>query len=174
MRSPSLAHHRSAARVSRSAGPVSMNGRCFTRQPSAAARMCPPSSRPSPEPPAVRAVRYLPAPRWRLTPMRHFSTVEVTCPRPEVALATLNRPEMLNAMNEQMIGEIEQLCREVEATPQIRVLVLAGAGRAFSSGLDLAEADRLSSAAPTERLQVCRRGRRAVTQGSPSSQTGIA
>ncbi len=106
--------------------------------------------------------------------MRHFSTVEVTSPRPEVTLATLNRPELLNAMNEQMIGEIEQLCREVDATSAIRVLVLAGAGRAFSSGLDMAEADRLISAEPADRLAILTRWSRSVTMASQISKPVIA
>jgi 2-(1,2-epoxy-1,2-dihydrophenyl)acetyl-CoA isomerase len=53
-----------------------------------------------------------------------------------IVTLTLNRPESLNAMNEAMMGEIERLLIELEADPAVRVVVLTGAGRAFSSGGD--------------------------------------
>jgi 2-(1,2-epoxy-1,2-dihydrophenyl)acetyl-CoA isomerase len=48
----------------------------------------------------------------------------------------LNRPETLNAMNEAMMGEIERILIELEADASVRVVILTGAGRAFSSGGD--------------------------------------
>jgi 2-(1,2-epoxy-1,2-dihydrophenyl)acetyl-CoA isomerase len=56
--------------------------------------------------------------------------------RDGIATLTLNRPETLNAMNEAMMGEFERLLVEVEADATVRVVVLTGAGRAFSSGGD--------------------------------------
>jgi 2-(1,2-epoxy-1,2-dihydrophenyl)acetyl-CoA isomerase len=53
-----------------------------------------------------------------------------------VATLTLNRPESLNAMNEAMMGEIERILVELETDAAVRVVVLTGAGRAFSSGGD--------------------------------------
>src|SRR5258705_6268497 len=53
-----------------------------------------------------------------------------------IATLTLNRPETLNAMNEAMMGEIERILIELEADTAVRVVVLTGAGRAFSSGCD--------------------------------------
>jgi 2-(1,2-epoxy-1,2-dihydrophenyl)acetyl-CoA isomerase len=53
-----------------------------------------------------------------------------------IATLTLNRPESLNAMNEAMMGEIERILIELEADTAVRVVVLTGAGRAFSSGGD--------------------------------------
>jgi len=50
-----------------------------------------------------------------------------------IATLTLNRPETLNAMNEAMMGEIERILIELEADTAVRVVVLTGAGRAFSS-----------------------------------------
>jgi 2-(1,2-epoxy-1,2-dihydrophenyl)acetyl-CoA isomerase len=49
---------------------------------------------------------------------------------------TLNRPETLNAMNVAMMAEFERLLLSIEADPAVRVVVLTGAGRAFSSGGD--------------------------------------
>jgi 2-(1,2-epoxy-1,2-dihydrophenyl)acetyl-CoA isomerase len=53
-----------------------------------------------------------------------------------IVTLTLNRPETLNAMNEAMMGEIERILIELEADTAARVVVLTGAGRAFSSGGD--------------------------------------
>jgi 2-(1,2-epoxy-1,2-dihydrophenyl)acetyl-CoA isomerase len=53
-----------------------------------------------------------------------------------IATLTLNRPESLNAMNEPMMAEIERILIELEADPVVRVVILTGAGRAFSSGGD--------------------------------------
>src|SRR5437667_7947861 len=53
-----------------------------------------------------------------------------------IVTLTLNRPETLNAMNEAMMGDIERILIELEADTAVRVVVLTGAGRAFSSGGD--------------------------------------
>jgi 2-(1,2-epoxy-1,2-dihydrophenyl)acetyl-CoA isomerase len=53
-----------------------------------------------------------------------------------IVTLTLNRPETLNAMNEAMMGELERILIELEADTAARVVVLTGAGRAFSSGGD--------------------------------------
>ena len=55
-----------------------------------------------------------------------------------VATLTLNRPDKLNAFNDQMGGEVNAALREVARDAKIRCLVLTGAGRAFSAGEDLA------------------------------------
>ena len=53
------------------------------------------------------------------------------------AVITLNRPEVLNAQNEAMKDELADAFRAADADPDVRVVVLRGAGRAFSSGHDL-------------------------------------
>ena len=53
-----------------------------------------------------------------------------------VVIATLNRPERLNAVSRQMHGELERLPRDLDADPEVRALVITGEGRAFSSGGD--------------------------------------
>jgi len=55
-----------------------------------------------------------------------------------VATLTLNRPESRNAMSPAMGEEIVAAVEQLRADPAVRVVVVTGAGRAFSSGGDLA------------------------------------
>jgi enoyl-CoA hydratase/carnithine racemase len=54
-----------------------------------------------------------------------------------VAVVTLNRPEVMNALNRQMYAELEQAFRELHRDPEVWCIVLTGAGRAFCSGDDV-------------------------------------
>ena len=63
-------------------------------------------------------------------------------------LITLNRPEKLNALNPELCDELNHALREAETDPEVRALVLTGAGGAFSAGEDLAEADGRETAWP--------------------------
>ncbi len=54
-----------------------------------------------------------------------------------IARITLNRPERLNAINNEMPGEIAAAIEEAGADDAVHVIVLAGAGRAFCTGYDL-------------------------------------
>lgn len=57
-----------------------------------------------------------------------------------VARLTLNRPHVLNALSSELVGELHRTLRRVEADHSVRVVLLRGAGRAFSTGHDLADA----------------------------------
>jgi len=60
--------------------------------------------------------------------------------RPHVALVTIRRPEARNAINIEVAATLDRLVREIEASPDIWVVVLTGAGdQAFSAGADLKE-----------------------------------
>ena len=54
-----------------------------------------------------------------------------------VALITLNRPEVLNALSERMKVELIHALKETEEDEGIRVMILTGRGRAFCAGADL-------------------------------------
>src|SRR3954464_10940968 len=55
-----------------------------------------------------------------------------------VARITLNRPERLNALSKLLVDEIVTALAEADADPEVRVVVIAGAGgRAFSAGYDI-------------------------------------
>jgi len=59
--------------------------------------------------------------------------------RDAVAWVTLNRPEHLNAYNVAMRDDLYAILTAIHDDPSIRAMVLAGAGRAFSTGGDLSE-----------------------------------
>jgi len=54
-----------------------------------------------------------------------------------VAGVTFNRPELLNATNVQWVDEFHSVLDEIEAVHGVRVVVLSGSGRSFSTGIDL-------------------------------------
>lgn len=59
--------------------------------------------------------------------------------RGPAAWLTLNRPEKLNAISAEMVGELREGLRRAAADDAVKVVVLTGAGRAFSAGYDIAE-----------------------------------
>ena len=56
-----------------------------------------------------------------------------------VALITIDRPEALNALNSQVLTDLDEVLDRVEADEEIYVAVLTGAGRSFVAGADIAE-----------------------------------
>jgi len=58
---------------------------------------------------------------------------------PRVARMILNRPERMNAINEQMPADIRAAVQWAEANDQVHVIVLEGAGKGFCGGYDLVE-----------------------------------
>jgi 2-(1,2-epoxy-1,2-dihydrophenyl)acetyl-CoA isomerase len=67
-----------------------------------------------------------------------YETIELSV-EDSVAEITLNRPERLNAWNEQFGNELREAILEDAADPAIRAVLITGAGRGFSSGADLKE-----------------------------------
>lgn len=59
-------------------------------------------------------------------------------PRPGVRRLTLNRPEKRNALSNALRGQLFDALEAGDKDPNVRVMVLRGAGKAFSSGYDLA------------------------------------
>ena len=68
--------------------------------------------------------------------------------REHIAKITLNRPEKLNALSGELLADLEAACDEVEADHDIHVVLLTGAGRAFSTGFDIAPRERPAGEAP--------------------------
>ena len=56
-----------------------------------------------------------------------------------VAVLTIDRPEALNALNSQVLCDLDAAISQVEADDEVRVVVLTGAGRSFVAGADIGE-----------------------------------
>jgi enoyl-CoA hydratase/carnithine racemase len=65
--------------------------------------------------------------------------------RDGMAIITLNRPAALNAMTFEMIAEFNRAAAAAVAAPEIRAIVITGAGRGFCSGLDAASLAQASA-----------------------------
>ena len=57
--------------------------------------------------------------------------------RPDRVTVRLDRPETRNAINQQMVDELHEICAELEASP--RILIILGGDGVFASGADIAE-----------------------------------
>lgn len=68
-----------------------------------------------------------------------------------VRTLTLNRPDVLNAFNNDLLDALNKAVRDAERDAKVRCVVITGAGRGFSAGQDLADvADRYKSDKPIE------------------------
>ena len=56
-----------------------------------------------------------------------------------VATIVMNRPDRLNAFGGTMIRDLNEAFKAAEADPEVRCVILTGAGRGFCSGMDLKE-----------------------------------
>jgi methylglutaconyl-CoA hydratase len=71
---------------------------------------------------------------------------------PSIATLTLNRPDKRNAISYELIGDLIRALDEVKNS-SARVLILTGAGKAFSSGLDLDNLKALIGRTPEQNLE---------------------
>ncbi len=83
--------------------------------------------------------------------MSHYATIQLNF-NSGVATLTLNRPDKRNAISYELIGELIRALDEVRNS-SARVLILAGAGKAFSSGLDLDNLKALIGRTPEQNLE---------------------
>jgi len=68
-----------------------------------------------------------------------LATLTVAEPDDGIVLVTLDRPDRLNAITSAMISELEEVVAAVDLDPALRAVIVTGAGRGFSAGLDLRE-----------------------------------
>lgn len=66
-----------------------------------------------------------------------------------IATITMNRPEMMNALNIQMLQEMVAAIDEIARNDNVRVVILTGAGRVFCSGADISEGGKASGLSGT-------------------------
>jgi enoyl-CoA hydratase len=82
--------------------------------------------------------------------------------RGAVRLITLNRPDKLNALNQETIGELHQAFDQAASAESVRVVVLTGAGpKAFVAGADISEMSGLS---PIQARDFSRHGQRLMVK----------
>ena len=81
--------------------------------------------------------------------MKSYKTIHVE-KKEGIGYITLNRPEVRNAFNQEMIDEIREALRLIDKDEEIRVLIITGAGKAFQAGADIAE---LSAMKPMDLLR---------------------
>lgn len=68
-----------------------------------------------------------------------------------VCNVTLNRPDVFNALSRQLVLELTSALKQAESEPEVRVVILKGAGKAWCAGGDLEELLKLTRAGAAER-----------------------
>jgi enoyl-CoA hydratase len=91
-----------------------------------AAAVSPSDQHPAPDDPAAPTPRTV-----------RVERLDGTGPDAGIRVVTLDRPERLNAMDGALIDDLHGVLDELAADPEVRVVVLTGAGRGFCAGLDL-------------------------------------
>ena len=86
-----------------------------------------------------------------------MNTLKITRSAAGVAQVTMARPEVFNAFDELMIAELDAAFAQLGADDAVRVIVLAGEGKAFSAGADLQWMQRASEASIEWNLADARR-----------------
>jgi enoyl-CoA hydratase/carnithine racemase len=72
--------------------------------------------------------------------------------RGAIALLTLNRPDKHNALSLALLARLETLMRELGDDASVRVIVISGNPRCFSTGMDLDDLDEVRAVADTQRV----------------------
>ena len=75
-----------------------------------------------------------------------MDSLRISTRAPGAAQVTMARPAVFNAFDEAMIGELDAAFAQLQADPDVRVIVLAGEGKHFSAGADLQWMQRASEA----------------------------
>ena len=73
-----------------------------------------------------------------------------------VGIVWLNRPELRNALNADMVRELKAALRQLEQDDSVRAIVLAAAGEAFCAGADLNGMKAMAQASPRRPLSASR------------------
>lgn len=81
--------------------------------------------------------------------MRDFNTIEMSVDG-HLCLLALNRPEVMNAINQEMIDELLQALAALDKNEDVHVVIITGRGKAFQAGADIGE---LSAMTPLELLR---------------------
>lgn len=99
-----------------------------------------------------------------------YNTIQVEI-KDRVATVTLNRPDKLNAITGEMLKELVAALEALDQDPETYVIVMRGAGRAFSAGADLDWSEGLTDA---ERVDSNRTGQKAFNRIEQISKPVVA
>ncbi len=102
-----------------------------------------------------------------------FETLTIEHAGP-VATIWMNRPDVFNAFNEQLIDELTRACELLDKDAAVRVVVLGGRGPHYSAGADLNWMRRAAEASEQENLEDARRFARMLRVLSTLSKPTIA
>lgn len=69
--------------------------------------------------------------------MAEYENIEIDVSRAGVAVVLLNRPQKRNAFNAEVIGELADVFETLSKNPEVRLVLLRGAGPIFSAGADI-------------------------------------
>jgi methylglutaconyl-CoA hydratase len=89
--------------------------------------------------------------------MNNPKTLEISQRSKAVAQITMSRPDIFNAFDETMIGELDAAFEQLINDAEVRIIVLAGAGKHFSAGADLKWMQRASNESEEWNLADARR-----------------
>ena len=67
-----------------------------------------------------------------------FQTIKLNVDE-EIAYITLNRPQVLNAINQQVLSELDDALDRIENNKEVKVVMIIGNERVFAAGADIAE-----------------------------------
>jgi methylglutaconyl-CoA hydratase len=74
-----------------------------------------------------------------------------------IRVLTLNRPEKRNALNDALVAALKDALRGADADPNVRCVLIRGAGKDFCSGADLASIQKIATASYEENLDDAQR-----------------
>jgi enoyl-CoA hydratase len=77
-------------------------------------------------------------------------------PEPPIAVVTLDRPKVLNALSPALIGELTEALGALDADPEIRAVVLTGGPKVFAAGADIGD---MAERSPVDQLRRDQTGR---------------
>ena len=72
------------------------------------------------------------------------------------AMVTLNRPEVHNAFDPEMVGQLTETLQKVGADSAVRVVVLSGAGKSFCAGADVAHMKSSATFSPEQNYEAAK------------------
>ncbi|MDW8272011.1 MAG: enoyl-CoA hydratase-related protein [Bacteroidota bacterium] len=82
-----------------------------------------------------------------------MNTLELSLPGDGTAVVRLNRPEKRNALSPQMLRELQYTFEQLAADERVQVIIVEGAGTAFSAGADLEYLQEISANSTLENME---------------------